>query len=96
MKKEKGIVTKNEFTQAVDDFLASEHWSPSTERVPLQELHQQFLHWLGAQAIPFSISQRQFCAHLIERGFRAAYTNVKIGAEWRFRKIVFAEKESAS
>jgi hypothetical protein len=96
MKKEIGIVTKTEFSQVVDDFLAAEQWRPSPDRIALQELHQQFLSWLAKQSIPFSIPQRLFCILLIERGFRAAYANIRVGEEWRFRKIVFAGQESVS
>lgn len=96
MRKEKGIVTKTEFSQVVDDFLADQHWKPSQNRLPLQDLHQQFLAWAAVKGIPFSMIQRHFCALLIDKGFRAAYANIKTSEGWRFRKIVFAKQEVQS
>ena len=95
MRKDKGIVTRNEFAEVVDGFLIDQQWRPSPQQIALQVLHQHLLDWLAANNIPFAIPQRMFCILLIERGFRAAYTNIKIDDDWRFRKIVFA-KQGAS
>lgn len=96
MKNEKGIVSKAEFAEIIAEFLVAESWKASPEPIALQELHQHFLNWLIKNSVVFSVPQRLFCMALIERGFRAAYMNIKVGDEWRFRKVIFAIQESAS
>ncbi|MGE3684699.1 MAG: hypothetical protein AB7G93_23530 [Bdellovibrionales bacterium] len=96
MSKEIGIVTPLEIDTAVVQFLAESQWQPGLERVLLQDLHKEFLCWLGVNRMGFSIPQRQFCRHLIKHGYRAAYANIKGAKGWNFRKIIFASNTAAT